>query len=50
LKEIVEEIEIPKAELRLIKNIYWNQRGKVLTRYGTSNSFNVRKGVRQRAV
>uniref|UniRef100_A0A8D8WJF1 Craniofacial development protein 2 n=1 Tax=Cacopsylla melanoneura TaxID=428564 RepID=A0A8D8WJF1_9HEMI len=47
LRDIIEEIDIPKAELRLIENLYWNQRGKVRTKFGDSESFNIEKGVRQ---
>ncbi|KAL1446569.1 hypothetical protein WDU94_003622 [Cyamophila willieti] len=47
LKDILEEIDIPKAELRLIENLYWNQKGKVRTKFGDSETFNIEKGVRQ---
>uniref|UniRef100_A0A8D8YDR6 Craniofacial development protein 2 n=1 Tax=Cacopsylla melanoneura TaxID=428564 RepID=A0A8D8YDR6_9HEMI len=47
LKEILEEINTPKAELRLIENMYWNQKGRVQTKHGKSEPFLVKKGVRQ---
>uniref|UniRef100_A0A8D8LZ42 Craniofacial development protein 2 n=3 Tax=Cacopsylla melanoneura TaxID=428564 RepID=A0A8D8LZ42_9HEMI len=47
LIEILEKINIPKADIRLIQTLYWNQKGSVKTSSGTSESFSIQKGVRQ---
>uniref|UniRef100_A0A8D9FJ87 Craniofacial development protein 2 n=1 Tax=Cacopsylla melanoneura TaxID=428564 RepID=A0A8D9FJ87_9HEMI len=47
LRIILEKINIPRAELRLIESLYWNQRGKIKTQQGTSEGFAIKKGIRQ---
>ncbi|KAI5700378.1 hypothetical protein M8J77_008043 [Diaphorina citri] len=47
LMQILKDIQLPKAEVRLIETLYWGQKGKVRTKDGISNTFNVKKGVRQ---
>ncbi|KAI5752610.1 hypothetical protein M8J77_018598 [Diaphorina citri] len=47
LIKILEDLKIPSAEIRLIECLYWNQKGKVRTKEGTSSAFEVKKGVRQ---
>uniref|UniRef100_A0A8D9A4P5 Craniofacial development protein 2 n=1 Tax=Cacopsylla melanoneura TaxID=428564 RepID=A0A8D9A4P5_9HEMI len=45
--EILEKVNISKADLRLIVKLYWGQRGKIKTSLGVSEEFQISKGVRQ---
>ncbi|KAI5728841.1 hypothetical protein M8J77_021978 [Diaphorina citri] len=47
LIKILQKINIPKPDIRLIVSLYWGQNGKVRTSTGTSEEFQILKGVRQ---
>uniref|UniRef100_A0A8D8PW97 Craniofacial development protein 2 n=2 Tax=Cacopsylla melanoneura TaxID=428564 RepID=A0A8D8PW97_9HEMI len=47
LIEILEKVQIPKVDIRLIATLYWGQKGRVKTPAGLSEEFNIEKGVRQ---
>ncbi|KAI5735070.1 hypothetical protein M8J77_013749 [Diaphorina citri] len=47
LVSILRSISIPQADIRLIEQLYWGQRGKVRTSAGLSEEFTIVKGVRQ---
>ena len=47
LLKIMEDIQIPFHERRLIRNLYYNQKAHVRYDNGTTEDFDIRKGVRQ---
>ena len=47
LIEIMTKAEIPQHEIRLITNLYWDQRAVIRTEKGVSNEVEIRRGIRQ---
>ena len=47
LIEIMTKAEIPQHEIRLIANLYWDQRAVIRTEKGVSNEVEIRRGIRQ---
>ena len=47
LIEILKEEGIPAHEIRLIENLYWNQKAVVITEHGETEEVDILRGVRQ---
>lgn len=47
LVSILRNINLPQADIRLIEELYWGQKGKVRTSLGLSEDFTISKGTRQ---
>ena len=50
LLEILKKFEIDGKDLKLIMNLYWQQTASIKTEEGQSNSFGIKRGVRQGCV
>ena len=50
LMEILSGVNIDSKDRRIIQNLYWKQTASVLTSTGTSEEFEVKRGVRQGCV
>ena len=50
LMTILEDINIDSKERRIIQNLYWKQSASIITSSGTSDEFEVKRGVRQGCV
>ena len=50
IMEFLNYTEIDKKDLRIIQNLYWEQKAVVRLQNGNSEAFNIERGVRQGCV
>ena len=50
LFQILEKLDIDGKDLRLVRNLYWEQKGAMKVNNGISEHINIKRGVRQGCV